>query len=146
MHPIPSVYERAMRRSRHRQRLLLTLSSLGEAYVGQLARSLKLPRERVKALLMGDPPKYRSDHSLVELGLAERVVTVHGVVFKITTAGRRKARSVAASLARRGVKNAVITGEDKGLVDVQSAHEAGTPAGETSPASTHEFRWSLTCD
>ena len=102
--PIANETWRSFIRSRYRKRLLLLLSSLGEAYVGQLARGLGISHARVLALLEGDPEAgYARELALVELGLAQprRTPAKRGRAYEITTKGRRKARSVAAARARR---------------------------------------------
>lgn len=72
------------------------LASLGEAYVGQLARAVGAGRKRVLGALVGREPDYRPELGLVALGLAEAVQTANGRVFRITRRGMRKARSLTA--------------------------------------------------
>ncbi|HVL47649.1 MAG TPA: archaellum operon transcriptional activator EarA family protein [Candidatus Thermoplasmatota archaeon] len=96
MEPIASEFERSLRRSRVRTRLLLSLSSLGEAYVGQLARHAGTTWPRARAALFGGPG-YRPALSLVGLGLASVEPSAFGRRIRITPRGRRKARSVASS-------------------------------------------------
>lgn len=106
MEPIANETWKSFMRSYYRPRLLMLLSSLGEAYVGQLARALRIPPRRVAALLEGAPEQgYSVDLSLVRLGLAVRRPTVgRGRAYEITTKGRRKARSMAAGVARRATR------------------------------------------
>lgn len=92
--------ERALRRSRTRLRVLLTLASVGSGYVGQLARMTGVPAHRVRGCLLGDEPYYRVGHSLVPLGLAREVATENGRHYEITTRGLRFARSFAKRLLR----------------------------------------------
>lgn len=94
MRPIPPASELALRRSRIRTRTLLMLNSMGEAYLGQLARAVGTERKRIRAVMYGAMPAYRPDLSLIGLGLAEEVQTEHGRIFRITAAGKRKARSI----------------------------------------------------
>jgi len=56
--------------------------------------SMRRARNRQRLLM------YRPELSLIPLGLAEDVPTARGRVFRITVAGRRKARSIAASWKR----------------------------------------------
>jgi len=108
MEPIPNETWRSCIRSGHRKRALLIFSSLGEAYVGQIARILGIPHSRVMAVLYGDPPAYSPELGLVTLGLVEERRTVKGGrAFAITSKGRRKARSIVAGKARRGARDAV---------------------------------------
>lgn len=93
--PIPADTEKSVRRSRARYKVLMMLASMGEAYVGQLARAAALQPTRVKAVLHGDGRGYKVSLSLVEMGLAERVQTPNGRVYRITSRGLRKARSLA---------------------------------------------------
>ena len=102
MEPLSLDSARSLARSRHRLRLLLAISSLGEAYLNQLAKHTGLSATRVRWLLYGRPPYYREDLSLVGLGLVREVNGARGRSFAITPRGRRKARSVAAAWARRG--------------------------------------------
>lgn len=91
-------------RSYYRQRLLLLLASLGEAYVGQLGRMMRLPHSRVMWLLEGNPERgYSRELALVALELAREKVTPakRGRAFEITPKGRRKARSITSAKARR---------------------------------------------
>lgn len=91
-----------MWRSYHRVRLLILLASLGEAYLGQLARGLRLQPNRVRWLLHGRAPYYSVADSLVSLGYAADVATSRGRVYRITPAGLRKARSMSAAWIRQG--------------------------------------------
>lgn len=100
MEPVSSAAELSVHRSRLRERILLALSSLGEAYLGQLARGTGLPASRVKWCLYGYPPRYRVELALIPLGLAEERQGPVGRHFVITTKGRRKARSIVARRAR----------------------------------------------
>jgi len=128
MEPIANETWRSFMRSYYRSRLLLLLSSLGEAYVGQLARMLRIPHGRVVALLEGDPDQgYSVGLALVPLGLARRKDTLaRGRAYEITTKGRRKARSVTSSVARRAPQRA----------------PAVAPVPE-APAATASVRWSV---
>lgn len=102
MEPIANETWKSFRRSFYRARLLLLLASLGEAYVGQLSRMLRIPPARVLALLHGDPERgYAAELALVALGLAQEKPTPRGRAYEITSKGRRKARSIAAA---RGVR------------------------------------------
>ncbi len=86
------VCERSLRRSRIRRGVLISLCSLGEAFIGQLAGALAVDRKYVRAALLGHEPKFSTEFSLVALGLAEAIETPAGRVFRITPRGRRKAR------------------------------------------------------
>lgn len=102
MEPIANETWKSFRRSYYRARLLLLLSSLGEAYLGQLSRMLRIPPKRVAALLYGDPERgYCKELALIELGLAREKATFRGRAFEITDKGRRKARSIAAARSPR---------------------------------------------
>lgn len=105
MEPISNETWKSFQRSYYRRRLLVMLASLGEAYVGQLARALRLPHGRIMALLHGRPPGYAVELSLVELGLARQKPTVpRGRAYEITAKGRRKARSIAAAKAKKATQ------------------------------------------
>lgn len=91
----------SLRKSRHRERLLLAMASMGECYIGELARHLKLPRAVIRALLHGKPPYYRIELSLVRLGLVREVRRDRSRGYAITSLGLRKARSIVASRGRR---------------------------------------------
>lgn len=102
MEPIANETWKSFQRSYYRARLLLLLASLGEAYVGQLARMLRIPHSRVLALLHGAPTRgYAVELSLVALELAREKPTPRGRAYEITSKGLRKARSVAAARGRR---------------------------------------------
>lgn len=94
-HPIPADTERSVRRSRARFKVLMMLASMGEAYQGQLVRATGLQPKRVKATLHGAGEDYRAELSLVATGMAEVVATPNGRVYRITSRGLRKARSLA---------------------------------------------------
>ena len=101
MEPIPHETWKSFERSSPRRRLTLLLNSLGEAYLGQLARMMGIRPERVLALLYGDPPSYSKELALVTLGLVEEIQTSRGRAWRITTRGRRKTRSWASARARK---------------------------------------------
>lgn len=71
------------------------LHSLGRAYPAHLARVAGVDRGRLFAIMHGRPPAFRSNLSLVALGLAARSRDEHGLVYEITPRGRRKARQLA---------------------------------------------------
>jgi len=100
MEPIPADAERSLRRSRNRLRVLLMLSSLSEAYAGQLARATGVGRDHVRMVLHGAPPRYREELALIPLGLVVVDDTANGRLYRITSRGRRKARSWAARRRR----------------------------------------------
>lgn len=102
--PIGSEVERSLSRSRQRMRVLVMLSSVGEAHPGQLARLCSISINRLKWIMFGHHPAYAPELSLISLQLAELVFTPHGRVYRITERGRRKARSVMASVVRFGRK------------------------------------------
>ena len=147
MKPIPSEFERSIHRSRHRLLVLLTLSSLGEAYVNQLSRHTGIRPSRVRAVLVGKPPSYRVERSLVHLGLAREVGRGEGRAFEITSKGRRKARSFASAFAPRagggfGVRHWLRAGAPV----VPHRAERLSPGGPTpgpSPAPGPSFTWSV---
>lgn len=130
MEPIANETWKSFVRSPRRKRLLILLSSLGEAYLGQLARLLGAPPHRVKALLHGRPPSYSEDLSLVELGLARERWTAQGRAYEITPKGRRKARSLAAG----------------GRAGREKTRGTAAPAGEAPPAApaAEVTGWSMT--
>ncbi len=107
MEPIPNETWRSFRRSRYRRELLLTISSLGEAYLGQLSRILGIRPSRVLALLYGKPPGYRVELAAIPLGLVREKVTVRGGrAWEITPRGRRKARSMTSGRVRGRARKA----------------------------------------
>lgn len=134
MEPIANETWKSFMRSYYRPRLLMLLSSLGEAYVGQLARMLRIPPNRVLALLEGDPAQgYSVDLALVSLGLAAAKATVgRGRAYEITTKGRRKARSMAAGVARRTAR------APPGRLE-----RAASPIDVARAAHTATLRWSV---
>ena len=85
-------------------RVLVMLSSVGEAHPGQLARLCAISTNRLKWVVEGHFPEYAPELSLISLCLAELVATPHGRVYRITERGRRKARSVMSSAVRFGRK------------------------------------------
>lgn len=91
-----------MWRSYLRVRLLILLASLGEAYVGQLARAMQLQPNRVRWLLHGRAPYYSVGESLVGLGYAAEARAGRGRVYRVTSSGLRKARSMSAAWLRAG--------------------------------------------
>lgn len=99
--PLSPAFELSVRRSRLRSRVLLMLCSLGEAYPSQLAVACGVDARRVRWALEGRLPAYSPALSLVGLGLAEVVApgARRGRVYRITGAGRRKARSLARRVA-----------------------------------------------
>lgn len=103
MEPIPQTAERSASKSRLRQDILLFVSSVGEAYLGQIARALHTSTTRVRWCLHGHLPYYREDIALVPLSLIDRVEAPTGGFYRITTRGRRKARSIVAQ-RRRGTR------------------------------------------
>lgn len=128
MEPIANETWKSFMRSYYRPRLLLLLSSLGEAYVGQLARMLRIPPRRVLALLEGDPAQgYSVELALVTLGLAaSKPTTGRGRAYGITTKGQRKARSMSASVARRTQRRAEMPGGPPRAQVVARAAQTGT--------------------
>lgn len=70
------------------------LSSLGEAYPGQLEAACGVSVTRVRWVMEGHLPQYSPALSLVALGLARVVESPGGRVYAIAPAGRRKARSL----------------------------------------------------
>lgn len=101
MEPIPVVAARSTRRCRNRQRALLLLSSMGEAFPAQLADALGVSTWALHGLMHGRLPYYSVDLALVPAGLAVVRWGPGGRHYAITTRGRRKARSLAAGRARR---------------------------------------------
>jgi len=130
MRPIPPSHERSVRRSRVRLQVLLAVSSLGEAYIGQVSRLTGIPWPRVKWALLGHPPQYRVELSLVGVGLVREKITPAGTVFAITSAGRRKARSITQALARRGSTRERVAAH----VQVTGHLRDRAAAGDRSPA------------
>lgn len=88
--------------SRHRRRVLLMLSSLTEAYTGQLAHACHLDRKIVRWIMRGRLPYYSVELSLVALGLAAEVRDHRGARWVITDYGRRIARKISARDLRKG--------------------------------------------
>lgn len=101
MDPIPNETWRSLARSRNRLRVLMTIASLGEAYVGQIAQLCNMREEVVRMVLHGRLPSYSPELSLIALRLVEERATRHGRVYVITSRGIRKARSVSAGRVRR---------------------------------------------
>lgn len=106
--PIPTLTHASMSRARNRERLLILLSSWGEAHANRLAAALGLPCTRISWIMHGHPPKYSVELSLVALGLAVEIPTSRGRVYRITPLGRRKARSIVASWVRTRERRAAI--------------------------------------
>lgn len=100
MEPIPASTELSLRKSRGRRVVMMSLNAVGETYLGHLARMTGIERNRVRYILHGRLPYYRLDLSLVAQGLVEPVLTATGRIYRITTKGRRKARSLAKRVAR----------------------------------------------
>ena len=96
-----------MTRSRLRLRLLLVLSSLGEASLAQLAHAAGIPPHRAKCILFGRLPGWSPERALVPCGLAREVPTPRGRKFEVTTEGRRLARSITAARARGHMRDRV---------------------------------------
>src|SRR5688572_25482165 len=95
-----AAYERSLERSYLRLRVLLMLASLGEAFPRQLASACNIDAWRLNAVLFGDGEDYSRDLALVPLGLIEVVASPHGKLYRITRAGARKARRMAARARR----------------------------------------------
>lgn len=104
MHPTDADSERSVTRSRIRRKVLIMLSSLGEAYPRRLARACALDATRLSWILHGHLPQYRPELSLVALGLVRKRTGANGTVYEITTKGRKKARSLRARVRARGAK------------------------------------------
>ena len=100
MQPIAHATTKSFIRTARRERTLLLISSLGEAYLGQIARGVGLTAWTVRGLLLGRPPYYSVELALVPLGLVEEIATTRGRAFRITNKGRRKARSIMAARRR----------------------------------------------
>lgn len=94
MPPIPCCHEECVRKSRLRARALIMLASLGEAYAAQLAAACGTTPTRVKWLMLGHPPQYSVERSLVGRGLARVELRRGRSVYVIAGAGLRKARSL----------------------------------------------------
>jgi predicted transcriptional regulator with HTH domain len=108
------------RRAKNRERLLILLSSWGEAHSNRLAISLGVPASRIKWMMHGKRPHYSPELSLVELGLAQDVPTSRARVYRITDLGRRKARSITSSWVRAREREAILRaakGTGDGQVD-----------------------------
>lgn len=82
------------------------LNSMGEAYAGQLSRSLGIPSHRVRWMMHGRMPYYSPRLALIPLGLAEETFDGHGRVYAITPKGRRQARSLAKRFRRARIAKA----------------------------------------
>lgn len=106
--PIPFEFDVSLLRSPHRRRLLMALSSLGEASIGQLGRHTGLSWTRVKWLLYGHPPYYSVELSLVGAGMAIAIAGRRRRAVAITVRGRRKARSIASKWTREGLARAFV--------------------------------------
>lgn len=118
--PIPTLTDMSTRRAKNRERLLILLSSLGEAHTNRLAIALGIPASRVKWMMHGKRPCYSPELSLVTLGLAVDVPTSRGRVYAITALGRRKARSIVAARVRAREREAILRrakGAGDGQVD-----------------------------
>lgn len=140
--PIPSPFERSIRKAPLRLRVLLAVASLGEAYVGQIARHVGARRSRVRAALTGRLPGYRLDLSLVGLGLVEERRDEHGTIYRITTAGLRKARSLTAA-ARRGTDAEARGVRAARAWRVLQVRTAEAPMAVSASVATASFTWSL---
>jgi predicted transcriptional regulator with HTH domain len=103
MDPIPPASYRSTVRCPARERLLLAVSSLTEAYTGQLARMLGLTPKRVKWIMHGHPPQYSVDLSPMGLGWVEEARDDRGGrIYRITPkAAGRRGRSWRTRHARR---------------------------------------------
>lgn len=88
-------------------RVLIMLSSLGEAYPRQLAKAAGLDSTRLRWVLHGHAPHYKPELSLAALGLVRERATDAGRVYECTSKGRRKARSLT---ARARVKKGPLKG------------------------------------
>lgn len=104
MSAIPFDVFQSCLKSAHRRRLLVFVASAGETYVGEMARHLRVSKGLVKMLLFGRPPYYSEELSLVRLGLLRPIYRSDRPGYEITPLGRRKARSLAASMRRRAEK------------------------------------------
>lgn len=102
MEHLPAAAERSIRRSRHRQRLLMLLASMREAYAGQLARALGVHSSRIRWMLHGRLPYYQPSLGLCALGLVEETNDGRGRLYVITRRGERKARSLAKRYRMQG--------------------------------------------
>lgn len=99
------------------------LSSLTEAYPRQLARAVGVDSQRLRWMMEGHLPEYSPSLSLFALGLAKEEVREGRRLYVITTKGRRKARSIAARMARLAEQRAARQKERAGHAG------AGTPDG-----------------
>lgn len=141
MEPIPASAEKSVRRSRVRKHVLILISSLGEAYLGQIARALRLPPGRVLWALHGHAPDYRPELSLIAVGLVEERVTEQGRVFVITSRGRRKARSLTSRIARAAERRAWARAEAGGST-LGTSPEPAPPILPTSSVTWTVPAWS----
>lgn len=98
--------ELSLRRSRVTTRVLLMLASLQEASPRALAQACAVDPSRLRWVMRGRPPYYRTSLSLLDLGLAEEVRTPNGRVYVVTGRGRRKARQITSRIARRAARRA----------------------------------------
>lgn len=101
MRTIPIDVRRALRRSRNRARILLTLARLGEAFPADLARHTGLPLTRVQWALRGHLPQYCPRQSLRAMGLARALRTRSGIKLVITRRGAEVAEALADATLRR---------------------------------------------
>lgn len=114
----------------------MLVNSLGEAYLGQLARMMGIRPARVLALMYGAPPSYSRELGVHVLGLIEEIPRARGRAWRITQRGRRKCRSWASARAK---------GRRDRQQDAGAENEAskGTMPPAASQADTQTWRFSV---
>ncbi|HET6403844.1 MAG TPA: archaellum operon transcriptional activator EarA family protein [Candidatus Thermoplasmatota archaeon] len=140
-----AAHERSVVRSSLRDRTLILLSSLSEAYPNQLAKALGTHVGRLRSVMQGDPADgYSRELALVPLGLVEERETRLGRLYAITEKGRRKARQLTSRRARRARLREM---ERAQRADVRPATPAAPgdrpPGAPAPPLDTASFRWSV---
>lgn len=142
MHGSPAMWERSRVRSDLRDRALMMVASLGEAYPNQLAKALRIGTYRLHSVLHGRPRDgYSEPLALVRLGLVEIRQTPIGPAYGITARGLRKARQLTARRARRAWARASI--KERAIERVGPQPGLPSRPAEASPVHTSSFRWSI---
>lgn len=135
MPPTLAELELSMRRAPKRREVLIMLASLTEAKPLALAKACGIDARRLLQIMHGDWPQYRTELSLIPLGLAEEIRTPNGKVYRITERGRKKARQLAARSVRKAVARRAVQEHLRGQ------RPAG-PTASASHATTSSFSWS----
>lgn len=108
------------------------LASLTEAFPRALAQAVGIDATRLRWVMHGREPYYRTSLALVPLGLVEQRLTRNGVVYAVTERGRRKARQLTARSARRAAARALARSVP-GSGDPFSTSRTGFGSKESPP-------------